>query len=109
MIDEAVLERLRAVPQATFAKEVLKIAGKRARDGLIPLDCTGRLGQIRLQEAIDHQEGQDLPVRIIIVKSRQTGCSTWIQGYMTKRAVTMPLRNILSGARATERANGGKN
>ena len=95
MIDEAVLERLRAVPQATFAKEVLKIAGKRARDGLIPLDCTGRLGQIRLQEAIDHQEGQDLPVRIIIVKSRQTGCSTWIQGYMTKRAVTMPLRNIL--------------
>jgi hypothetical protein len=82
------------VPQREYALAALKIANK---DGeIVPLDCAGRPGQQRLDDAIARQQLAGLPVRIILVKSRQFGGSTWIQGYMFKRVTTKERRNILT-------------
>jgi hypothetical protein len=95
-VDEALLERLRGVSQEHFARTALKIHDK---DGeTVALDCTHRPGQAKLNEAIIAQEKAELPVRIILVKSRQFGGSTWIQGYMVKKAVTRRRRRILTVA-----------
>jgi hypothetical protein len=101
-VDPAVLERLRLVPQREYALAALKIANK---DGeIVPLDCAGRPGQQRLDDAIARQQAAGLPVRIILVKSRQFGGSTWIQGYMFKRAATTPKRRVLTVAQKLETA-----
>ena len=76
---EAFLERLRDVPQPEYAKAALKIVPKGGSD-VIPLDLTGRPGQIKLNEAIERQKAAEQPVRIVLVKSRQFGGSTWIMG-----------------------------
>lgn len=92
-MDTLVLKRLQEVPQDRFAREVLTITNK---DGdVVPLDCTGRPGQQRLQEVISYQESNGRPVRIILVKSRQFGGSTWIQGYLLRKAITQHNRRIL--------------
>jgi hypothetical protein len=73
-MDPAVLERLRDVPLREYAVAALKIVDK---DGeLVPLDFTGRPGQIKLAEAIERQKALGRPVRIVLVKSRQFGGST---------------------------------
>jgi hypothetical protein len=101
-MDPAVLERLRHVPQEEYARRALKIVDK---DGEItPLDCAKRPGQKRLAEAVQRQIEQDRPVRIILVKSRQFGGSTWIQGELMKRATTTPRRKILTVAQKLETA-----
>jgi hypothetical protein len=92
-VDEALLAKLRQVPQEVFSREALQIASKDAE--LVPLDCVGRPGQEKLNALYQQQMAAEKPVRIIIVKSRQTGISTWIQGIMLKRGVTTPLRRIL--------------
>lgn len=101
-MDPAVLERLADVPQPEYAVAALKIVNK---DGeLVPLDCQGRPGQIKLSEAVERQKAQGLPVRIILVKSRQFGGSTWIQGEMNKRATTRRRRKILTVAHRLDTA-----
>jgi hypothetical protein len=101
-MDPAVLERLWDVPLQQYAVAALKIVDK---DGeLVPLDVTARPGQARLSEAIEAQKAQGLPVRIILVKSRQFGGSTLIQAEMMKRACTMPRRKILTVAQKLETA-----
>lgn len=101
-MDPAVLERLRDIPQREFARIALKIADK---DGqIVPLNPTGRPGQERLAEAVERQKTAGQPVRIILVKSRQFGGSTWIQGEMLKRAITTPRRRVLTVAQKLETA-----
>jgi hypothetical protein len=95
-MDPAVLEQLQHVPLRRYAAEALKIANK---DGdIVPLDVSHRPGQIKLLEAISRQEAAGLPVRVILVKSRQFGGSTAIQGYMFKKANTRGRRRILTVA-----------
>lgn len=101
-MDPAVLERLRDVPLREYSVAALKIVNK---DGeLVPLDCTGRPGQIKLSEAIERQKAAGLPVRIVLVKSRQFGGSTLVQGEMNKRATTTARRKILTVAHRLDTA-----
>lgn len=93
MNDPALLEKLRDVPTAVLAPQLLKIVNK---DGdVVPLDPRGRPGQQKFAALVQQMEEADQPVRIILVKSRQWGGSTWIQGELQKRAITRPRRNIL--------------
>lgn len=101
-MDPAVLERLRDVPLADYARAALKIVDKDGEE--IPLDFTRRPGQVRLNDAIESQKRQGIPVRIILVKSRQFGGSTLIQAEMMKRACTTPRRKILTVAQKLETA-----
>lgn len=103
-MDPAVLERLRDVPQPEYARQALKIIAK-SRE-LVPLDCDTRPGQRKLADAIAAQEAANLPVRIVLVKSRRFGGSTWIQGEMMKRACTSPRRRILTVAHRMKTAEG---
>jgi hypothetical protein len=96
------LAELRSVPQRVFAAECLKIVSKQRQ--LVPLDCTGRPGQERVARMVAEQEAAERPVRLIIVKSRQTGCSTWIQGEMAKRAFTTPYCRVLDVAHKMDTA-----
>lgn len=96
------LAELRGVPQRVFARECLKIVSKERK--LVPLDCTGRPGQERVARMVEEQEAAGVPVRLIIVKSRQTGCSTWIQGEMAKRAITTPYCRVLDVAHKMDTA-----
>lgn len=101
-MDPAVLERLATVPLREYGKRALKIANK---DGdIVPLDMEGRPGQIKLVEAIERQEKAGMPVRIILVKSRQFGGSTGIQAYLFKKATTRQRRRILTVAQRMKTA-----
>lgn len=93
-MDPAVLERLRDVPQPEYARQALKIVPK-GGDDVVPLECAGRPGQIKLNEAIERQKAENRPVRVVLVKSRQFGGSTWIVGELMKRATTTGRRKIL--------------
>lgn len=101
-MDPAVLERLQDVSYRDYAVAALKIADKGGQ--VVALDFTGRPGQIKLAEAIALQEAQGLPVRIVLVKSRQFGGSTGVQGYMTKKATTTARRRILTVAHRLDTA-----
>jgi hypothetical protein len=101
-MDPAVLERLRDVPLADYSVRALKIVDK---DGqVVNLDFTGRPGQIKLADAIESQKALGLPVRIILVKSRQFGGSTAVQAEMVKRATTTARRRILTVAHRLDTA-----
>jgi hypothetical protein len=101
-MDPAVLERLRDVPLREYAVAALKIVDKNGE--LVPLDCTGRPGQIKLGEAFERQKAQGRPVRIVLVKSRQFGGSTLVQADMQKRANTTARRKILTVAHRLDTA-----
>jgi hypothetical protein len=101
-MDPAVLERLRDVPLREYAVAALKIVNK---DGeLVALDFDGRPGQIKLADAIEQQKAQGLPVRIVLVKSRQFGGSTAVQGEMQKRGGTTARRKVLTVAHRLDTA-----
>lgn len=101
-MDPAVLEQLQHVPLRDYAVRALKIVDK---DGeLVALDFDGRPGQIKLAEAIERQKAAGLPVRIVLVKSRQFGGSTAIQGEMNKRGTTTQRRKILTVAHRLDTA-----
>ena len=102
MTKQEQLAELRGVPQRAFAAECLKIVSKERK--LVPLDATGRPGQERVARMVEEMESAGLPVRLIIVKSRQTGCSTWIQGEMMKRVVTTPYCRVLDVAHKMDTA-----
>lgn len=102
-MDPAVLEQLQGVPLSEYANAALKIMPKYGQD-LVPLDFSGRPGQIKLAEAVERQKAEGRPVRIVLVKSRQFGGSTAIQAEMQKRANTTPRRKILTVAHILDTA-----
>lgn len=102
-MDPAVLERLRDVNQEDYARAALKIVPK-GGDRVVPLDLVGRPGQIKLNDAIQRQKDENRPVRVVLVKSRQFGGSTWIVGELMKRATTTAKRKILLVAHREETA-----
>lgn len=65
-----------------FAEHALKIVDKRART--VPLVPNAL--QLRLDEAMERQRREGLPVRIINLKSRKLGSSTWTQAKLIQRA-----------------------
>lgn len=101
-MDPAVLERLRDVPLREYAVAALKIVDKSGQ--VVPLDITGRPGQVKLAETIERQRAEDRPVRIVLVKSRQFGGSTLVQADMQKTANTTARRKILTVAHRLDTA-----
>jgi hypothetical protein len=101
-MDPAVLERLQGVPLPEYSVAALKIVDKGGE--VVPLDFTGRPGQLKLAAAIESQKAQGLPVRVVLVKSRQFGGSTAVQAEMTKRATTTARRRILTVAHRLDTA-----
>ena len=101
-MDPAVLERLQGVSLGDYAVAALKIVDKGGE--VVPLDFTGRPGQIKLAAAIESQKAQGLPVRIVLVKSRQFGGSTAVQAEMIKRATSAARRRILTVAHRLDTA-----
>ncbi len=65
-----------------YARNVLKIADKRGR--IVPLEPSR--GQITLDAKLEAQRAAGLPMRAIVLKSRQVGMSTWAQAKLIQRA-----------------------
>lgn len=103
-MDPAVLEQLAEVPTEEYARAALKIVAKNRQ--LVPLEAETRPGQVKLAAAIAKQQAEGKPVRIVLVKSRRFGGSTWIQGEMMKRACTSQRRRILTVAHRMDTAEG---
>jgi hypothetical protein len=101
VVDQEILEQLRAVPQAVFARQCLKVVDENAE--LVLLEP--RPAQLKVEAAAEHQESQGLPIRIIVVKSRKTGVSTWVQGKFVKRSISMPYRRALTVAQDNKTAS----
>jgi hypothetical protein len=101
-MDPAVLERLRDVPLRDYARHALVIVNKDGEE--VPLDITGRPGQIKVVETIERQKAEDRPVRIALVKSRQFGGSTIVQAELQKRANTTARRKCLTVAHRLDTA-----
>lgn len=74
-----------------YGQHLAKIVDKNAE--LVPL--TYRPAQMKLWEAIQRQRERDLPVRVIVLKSRQTGISTAVQQMIIQRATTRANRRAL--------------
>lgn len=74
-----------------FAETCLMIKTK--EDGIVPF----RLNKAQrfLWSKIKEREDAGEPVRIIILKARQLGMSTFVQGYLMWKAVTQPATNGL--------------
>lgn len=101
-MDPAVLERLQHVPLEDFSRRALWIVDKNGDE--VRLDFTGRPGQVKLAAAIERQKAAGLPVRIVLVKSRQFGGSTTVQAEMQKRANTTRRRKCLTVAHRLDTA-----
>jgi hypothetical protein len=84
------LRRLRDEP-LFWAKHCAKIVTKGAQ--LAPLEP--RPAQLKVREAIARQQAAGRPVRIIVLKSRRTGISTWVQAEILHRCTTLPFRRAL--------------
>jgi hypothetical protein len=74
----------------TFAK-LLKI---KTKNGLV-VDFTLNKAQRELWRLIQKMESRNEPVRIIILKARQLGMSTFVQAYLLWKAITSPGTNGL--------------
>lgn len=77
-----------------WAPLVLKIVPKERQHGLIPL--LPKAGQIALEKCLDEQRKAGKPLRVIILKARQIGMSTWIQGKLILPATQLPHTNALT-------------
>jgi hypothetical protein len=79
----AELEVLRRLDTDTvfWAQTCMKIVDKRARR--VPL--VARPAQLRLDEVLERQRAAGLPMRAIVLKSRRTGISTWVQAKVLQR------------------------
>lgn len=84
-----------------YAEECLKIVNKRRE--LVPFALNEP--QLELEERVRvEQTEQGKPIRVIILKSRQIGFSTWSQGKLIQRATRKPNRNALVVALDTSTA-----
>lgn len=76
------LERRLRTDDVFYARNCLKIIDQREK--VVALDP--KPGQLRLNAAIEKQEAERKPVRVICLKARREGISTWVQGRMIKRS-----------------------
>lgn len=77
-----------------FCEQFIKIKNKRAE--IVPFVL--HKYQVRLWETMQKQEKAGLPVRIIVLKSRQLGFSTMMQAYLLWRTITNPYSGCLTVA-----------
>lgn len=87
---EEALRRLRTDPEL-YARLCLRIVDKRSR--LVPFVYND--AQRALAGLIGEQMREGRPVRGIVLKARQLGISTMIQGILLQRATTMPHRKAV--------------
>ena len=96
------LEKRTALKKYTlYAEKYIKIVDKQGQQ--VPL----RLNKIqrRINDAIDELEAQGKPVRLIILKARQEGVSTYIQSKILFKAATKKNRNALIAAHRDDSTN----
>lgn len=74
-----------------YAKHCLKVVNKQAQ--LVPL--VAKHVQLRLDAAMEAQREAGLPIRVIVLKSRRTGVSTWTQGKLIQRTTQRAHRKAL--------------
>lgn len=96
---EATLERL-ATDALLYAPSLLKIVNKAGED--VPL--VPRPGQLKIEAALQAQQQAGLPMRIIILKSRQVGSSTWGIGRLVQRCTLKRNRRALVVAQDNDTA-----
>ena len=77
-----------------WAPEILKIVPKARRRGLIPLDP--KPGQVRLERVLQEQRSEGKAQRAIILKARQMGMSTWVQGKLVTASTQLRHVNSLT-------------
>jgi hypothetical protein len=101
--EEAALEELRYnTPE--YARRFLKILPKGRKHGLVPFDFNE--AQETLEAKVEAQRLAGKPQRIINLKARQIGGSTWVQGKAIQRSTLWSHHNALVVAHDVE--TGGK-
>lgn len=93
LTEEQVWEKLR-YETPFYARAVAKIIDKRSE--LIAIDP--RPAQLKVDAALEEQRKKGLPERVIVLKSRQTGISTYGQIKLVQRATLRPNRRCLTVA-----------
>lgn len=74
-----------------YAKHLLKIADKRGQ--IVPFEFSA--AQVALDAALEEQRGKGHAMRAIILKARQIGFSTAVQGKLIQRCTTRPNYNVV--------------
>jgi hypothetical protein len=74
-----------------WAKHCMKIVTK----GATKVPLAARPAQLKLDAALEAQRKAGLPMRVIVLKSRRTGISTWVQAKMLQRITRKPNRRAL--------------
>lgn len=77
-----------------YAEHCLKIIDKRKK--LVPL--VPKAEQLRFDAALEAQRAAGKPMRVIVLKARQIGFSTWMQAKMIQRATTQPYQECVTVA-----------
>lgn len=89
--EERVWQRL--VHDTAFWAQALEVKIVTKRSELVPI--APRPAQLKVEAAIQAQRDAGLPERVIVLKSRQTGISTWTQLKLIQRATLRPNRRAL--------------
>ncbi|RJQ08790.1 MAG: hypothetical protein C4558_07485 [Dehalococcoidia bacterium] len=63
-----------------LSRNALKIVNQRGE--LVPLEA--KPGQLKVEAAIERQQAAGKPPRVVVLKARRTGVSTWVQGRLVK-------------------------
>lgn len=98
---EELLEAHRLRTDFPYFCRLLKIKTKKGKVKSFTL----KKAQLQLWKTIKKQIDNDLPVRIIILKARQLGMSTFVQAYLLWRAITQPGTNGLVVAHLEDAAS----
>ncbi len=104
---EEAAERLRVVTRLKedfkyYSAGCLKLVDKNA----VTRPFVMNKAQQRIEDAIQEQETAGLPVRILIVKARQLGASTYVTGRFLWKAATQTNQSIMEVAHDVESAQG---
>jgi hypothetical protein len=70
---------------------------------LVPLIATP--WQLELDEKLEAQRAAGLPMRVIVLKARQLGFSTWVQAKIAQRVTQLPYQNAVVVAHEVEAAS----
>lgn len=84
-----------------YAENVAKIVNKRAQ--LVPLVAND--AQLRFDAAIESQRAAGLPMRVIVLKSRKLGFSTWTEAKIFQRVTQRKYRRALVVAQDKDTAS----